>query len=113
MPIYDPTDPEQVASAERLRARERQRDLADLRAVLALPEGRRWLWRVMAETQAFRSSFDPDSAARMAFREGRRAVGLWLLDALAEAAPDAFPSLMAETWAAAQLPTTPTDEDDD
>lgn len=106
---YDPTDPDAVASEERLAAARQQRDLADLRAVLALAEGRRWIWRVLEQTAAFRASYDPDSPLRMAFAEGRRSTGLWLLAELQQAAPEAFASLIAETYAA--LPT-PTDEDD-
>lgn len=110
MTHYDPTDPEQVASEERLAALKAQRDLADLRAVLALPEGRRWLWRVLEQTAAFRASYDPDNPIRMAFAEGRRSTGLWLLAELQHAAPEAFASLISETYAASQLPT---DEDED
>lgn len=111
MARYDPTDPDAVASEERRLAREHQAALADLRAVLALAEGRRWLWRLLAHAELFRSSFDADNPARTAYREGRRGVGLWLLDEMAQADPAAFPSLVAETWAAAQ--TSPTEEDPD
>lgn len=108
---YDPTDPDAVASEERLAAARQRRDLADLRAVLELAEGRRWLWRVLEQTAAFRASYDPDSPIRMAFAEGRRSTGLWLLAELQAAAPDAFAALISETYAASQLPTT--DEDID
>jgi hypothetical protein len=109
---YDPTDPDAVASEERLAAVKQKRELADLRAVLSLPEGRRWLWRVLEQTAAFRASYDPDNPIRMGFSEGRRSVGLWLLAELQLAAPDAFASLIADTYAASQLPTTD-DEDTD
>jgi hypothetical protein len=109
---YDPTDPDAVASEERLAAVRQQRDLADLRTVLALAEGRRWIWRVLEQTAAFRASYDPDNPIRMAFAEGRRSTGLWLLAELQHAAPEAFASLIAETYAASQLPTPTTDEDD-
>lgn len=108
---YDPTDPDAVASEERLAASKARRELADLRTVLSTAEGRRWIWRVLEQTAAFRASYDPDSPIRMAFAEGRRSTGLWILAELQAAAPDAFASLIAETYAASQLP--PTDEDID
>jgi hypothetical protein len=109
---YDPTDPDAVASEERLAAVKQQRDLADLRAVLALAEGRRWIWRVLEQTAAFRASYDPDNPIRMSFAEGRRSTGLWLLAELQQAAPDAFPQMIAETWATSQLPPPHDDEDE-
>lgn len=111
MAHYDPNDPESVASAERLRAVREQRCRADLRAVLDTAEGRRFVWRVLERGAAFRASYDPDNPLRMAFAEGRRSIGLWLLAELQAAEPVSFPALMAESWAAAQLPTT--EEDDD
>lgn len=109
---YDPTDPDAVASEERLAAAKQARDLADLRAVLVLPEGRRWLWRVLEQTAAFRASYDPESPIRMAFAEGRRSTGLWLLAEISQADHTAIAGLMTETYAASQLPTTD-DEDID
>lgn len=108
---YDPTDPDAVASEERLAAAKQQRELTDLRAVLALPEGRRWLWRVLEQTAAFRASYDPESPIRMAFAEGRRSTGLWLLAEISQADHTAIANLMTETWTATQNP--PNDEDDD
>lgn len=107
--LYDPTDPDAVASEERRVAREIERHKADLRAVLAMPEGRRWLWRVLEQTAAFRASYDPDSPIRMAFAEGRRSTGLWLLAELQAAAPGEFAQLIAEVQTARLNPQ----EDDD
>lgn len=108
---YDPNDPDAVASEERLAAAKQQRELSDLRAVLSTAEGRRWIWRVLEQTAAFRASYDPDSPLRMAFAEGRRSTGLWLLAEMQHAAPDSFGSLISDTYAATQLPTHD-DEDD-
>lgn len=108
---YDPTDPDAVASEERLAAAKTARELADLRAVLGMAEGRRLIWRVLEQTAAFRASYDAESTIRMAFAEGRRSTGLWLLAEMQHAAPDAFASLIADTYAASQLPTND-DEDE-
>jgi len=108
--MYDPTDPAQVEAEERRIARELQRHQTDLRTVLSMPEGRRWLWRVLEQTAAFRASYDPDSPIRMAFAEGRRSTGLWLLAELQAAAPGEFAALIAEVQTAK---LNPTDEDND
>lgn len=103
---YDPTDPDAVASEERLIAAKQRRELDDLRAVLSLPEGRRWLWRVLEQTAAFRASYDAESPIRMAFAEGRRSTGLWLLAEISQADHTAIADLMTETWTAQNPPTT-------
>jgi hypothetical protein len=108
---YDPTDPDAVADRERRGAVRQTRDRADLRALLDRPEGRRWVWRVLEHGGAFHTSYDPDSPLRMAFAEGRRSIGLWLLAELQAAAPGEFAALISESYAASQLPTT--DEETD
>jgi hypothetical protein len=107
---YDPTDPDAVADRERRGAVRQTRDRADLRAVLAMPEGRRWVWRVLECGGAFQTSYDPESPLRMAFAEGRRSIGLWLLAEMQDAAPGEFAALISESYAASTLPTTEEDE---
>jgi hypothetical protein len=106
---YDPADPDAVAAEERRLARERQRDLADLRAVLEWPAGRRLIWRVLSQAQPFNASYD-ESPTRMAFAEGRRNVGLWLLAELQAASPGEFATLIAEASRASAITE---DEDSD
>lgn len=97
---YDPHDPEQVADAELRARRARELELDDLRVLLGLPEGRRFVWRVLAESRAFASSFHPEPS-RAAFGEGKRRVGLWLLAELQQADPTAFLGLMTDHWSPA------------
>jgi hypothetical protein len=67
----------------------------DLKAVLALPEGRRFIRRVLEKTAPFSSSFSADGMA-MAFREGHRNVGLILVAMLAEADPVVLAGLLVD-----------------
>lgn len=56
----------------------RRRDLEDLRAVLALPEGRRVLRRVLRTAGPLTLGVG-DTADATSFRQGGRWLGLWLL----------------------------------
>jgi hypothetical protein len=67
----------------------------DLRAVVALPQGRRVLRRLLEKTAPFASSFDSDPAV-MAFREGHRNMGLILVAMLAEVDGQALAALLVE-----------------
>jgi hypothetical protein len=73
----------------------------DLRAVVALPEGRRVLRRLLEKTAPFASSFDSDPAV-MAFREGHRNVGLILISMLAEMDGQALAALLVEVQGTGQ-----------
>lgn len=50
----------------------------DLRAIMARPEGRRFMWRLLSITGIYHSSFSTDHGA-MAYGEGKRSVGLQFL----------------------------------
>jgi hypothetical protein len=67
---------------------------ADFRAVLAVPAGRRFLRRVLAECGTHRGTF-AESERLSAFLEGKRAVGLWLLTLFADC-PGLYVQLLQE-----------------
>lgn len=54
-------------------------DAQDFEAIAGLPEGRRLLRRMIGECGIYHDSFTGD-ALNSAYREGKRAVGLWLID---------------------------------
>lgn len=72
---------------------DRERD--DLRAVLALPEGRRVLRRLLKRADPFASSFASD-AGLMAFKEGHRNMGLMLVSMIADADAKALAEVLVE-----------------
>lgn len=78
------------------RERRRSRDVNDLRKVLAIPEGRRYIWKLWGLTGVFRSSYTPKDANMTAFREGQRDVGLALLQDINDASPTALSQMRSE-----------------
>lgn len=74
----------------------RNRELEDARWVLGSAQGRRFLGRlVFHQAGVFRTSFNTNGMA-MAQNEGRRALGLVVLDLLQAAEHDALQRLMQE-----------------
>ncbi len=72
----------------------REQQLADTKAILDLPAGRRFLWRYLEATGIFRLSYTGDNATF--FNEGRREIGLKLLEDISEANPEAYLQMMQE-----------------
>jgi hypothetical protein len=73
----------------------RERDLSDIKKILDLPEGRRFLWRVLSEAKVFISCFN-DNNTTMAYLEGRRDVGLFVLNELTTANKNALSKIQNE-----------------
>lgn len=64
------------ASKEREVEAERVR-MADMRAIMSLPEGRRFMWSILEMTNVFGLSYTGNADTH--FNEGRRSVGLVFL----------------------------------
>jgi hypothetical protein len=92
--VTNAADASQVNSASGKERRGRDKDLEDLRAILALESGRRFIWRYLGECGVFRSSWEP--SAKIHFNEGRRDIGLRLLDDVMNANPQSYITMMAE-----------------
>jgi hypothetical protein len=88
-------DPVQVRTLDQLVRDKSNQDAADLKAVLALPEGRRFVFHLLDYANVYGSTFHL-SHASMSLLEGRRDVGLWLIKALESVDPLAYPRLLAE-----------------
>lgn len=73
----------------------RDRELEDIKTVLELPGGRRFLWRILTEARILGSCFHDDSQ-RMAYYEGRRDVGLFVLEELTKANKNALSKIQNE-----------------
>ena len=100
--MRDPTDlrsQESDDAADQRRAeRKQQREIEDIKWLLAHPQGRRIAWQWMGDAGVFRSTFNP-SGSVMAFNEGQRAQGLKLLMTVMAHAPDAFTKMQKEAKA--------------
>jgi hypothetical protein len=99
MTEFDPTDiQQQEAAREDAQAaanRVAKQEAADFLWLMNDPRGRRIVWRQLAASRVFHSSFDP-TAMNMAFNEGRRAEGLRLLGQVHSLCPDLYPTMMKE-----------------
>lgn len=94
--MIDPIQEEKdAARKEEFRKRRAERDRSDLKKVLEMPEGRRFLWKLMSGSRVFSSIFT-NNALEMSFREGRRTIGLEILQQITNASPDALTRMQKE-----------------
>jgi hypothetical protein len=93
--VANASDEEQLEKARGKETRRAMREVDDLRAVLALPGGRRLLWRILERGRMFNSGFESDTH-RVQFNEGRREMATWILAEIVRAKPTAFIEMMQE-----------------
>jgi hypothetical protein len=97
-PRFSPDDvAQEIAERQANEQREavkRQRDEDDLKWVLSDKRGRRMLASVLAVTGLYQGSFTGNSETF--FREGRRSVGLQLLERVNAADPEAYLKMLKE-----------------
>jgi hypothetical protein len=92
----DPIEPSEQDEAERLKSAKRvQREIDDLKWLMADARGRRFMARLLDRTGTMRSSFHT-SGSVMAFSEGRRDIGLFLTAEILEHTPKAYSQLLTE-----------------
>jgi hypothetical protein len=97
--MRDPTDlrgQEHDAQSDELQAREKRRkELEDIKWLMAHPQGRRLVSRLLEEAGVNRTSFN-HSGSLMAFNEGKRHIGLFLTGEVLQAAPEGYFKLLKE-----------------
>lgn len=77
--VIDTAD-EEAVPVRRNKARDkREKELNDLRDLLKTYGGRAFLWRVLTQTGLYRQSFTGDEPTTY-FNEGKRRIGLWLIE---------------------------------
>lgn len=91
---HNASDPKQVQRNEKNARARRRQQLADLRAVLKLPEGRRVFWALLDHCGVFRSIWN--NSALIHFNEGKRDTGLFIMHEIADADPNGLITMMAE-----------------
>lgn len=92
-------NPQQV-EAERTAAAERARvaaelEVSDIKWLMGSERGRRIVWRALTRAKVFTTSFST-VALEMAQAEGRKAEGYHLLGLVHAAAPNLYPTMVAE-----------------
>lgn len=75
--------------------RKSERELNDLKRVLALPEGRRLIWRILSETKFFCSTFQQDPNFH-AYIAGKRDIGVFLFAEISRLGPKVFEQMQNE-----------------
>lgn len=91
----DSAQAEKEAEKE-IKRRKRERDDSDMRKVLALPEGRRVMWDIMADAQIFREPYSVN-ALELANRSGRRYIGIGVFEKISRVDPK-FHAIMQKEY---------------
>lgn len=78
--------------------RKRERELGDMRKLLSIPEGRRFLWRLLSDAKVFAASYAGEAPSTF-FNEGKRDIGIKVLQEILAAKPDAFSQMQREAAA--------------
>lgn len=92
-PLFDSEEINKKKAVARKRLKEREQ--SDLRKVLFSAEGRRFVWRVLGEAKVFHGCFSLNGL-EMAKNEGKRDLGLFVLNDLLKSHPDAFAQMQRE-----------------
>lgn len=74
----------------------KKRHTTDLQAVLKTAQGRRVLWRILQACRVHQHSFVPGDSSATAFHCGQQSIGLFLLEAIEDAAPQAYTQMRGE-----------------
>ena len=82
------------AQREQLRKIQAASEAQDFQAIANLPEGRRLLRRLMSECGVYQTSFTGE-ALSAAHKEGKRVIGLWVLEQF-NSCPDLYIQLLTE-----------------
>ncbi len=102
---YNANDPEQVNKARTKAGREKKAHLNFVRSILLTPDGRKWLYRLLAECEVFTISYSAAEDTRgAAFRDGKKFVGLQLFSDAKKADPKLF-FMMIEECEQLKLPS--------
>lgn len=92
--VSNAADAEQVKSAKSKEDRQREQQLNDICAVLAIDSGRRLIWRLLGYCKIHESVME--QSARIYYNAGVQDVGHFILAEILAARPDAFLQMMQE-----------------
>jgi hypothetical protein len=95
MKTFNAADETQLAELAKKELRGRDRELEDLREILATKSGRRFVWRLLNASELF--SIAEVMNASIYALEGKRKLGKLLFLDVMEAAPEAYLLMMKES----------------
>ena len=102
--VYEPEELKAQKDREDKARVKREKEMADIRDVLSTPGGRRFIWRLLAESNTIDASFVPGQYDMTAFKEGQRDIGLKILLDIEEAKPGIYAQITNEIRSAAVDP---------
>lgn len=73
----------------------RENELEAIKVLLSHRFGRDFVWRLLEECRLYQSSYQ-GNAEEAVFNEGKRNVGLWVLNEVLQAAPNAYATMRQE-----------------
>jgi hypothetical protein len=91
----EPIDEREAQQAHAAQALKRKQQVEDFKWLMAHAQGRRIVSRLLEETGVHRTSFN-HSGSVMAFNEGKRHLGLYLMAEILEIAPESYVKLLKE-----------------
>jgi len=106
---FDAADPESVNKVKKQAGRRRKLRLEFVAKIMADREGRRWVHDILRQSEVFRTSFCERDASPLsiAFREGKRYIGLLLLGDVMKAAPATYTLMVQEAEERKDSPLAP------
>lgn len=91
----EPVDEHEEAAEKARHALKRKQQIEDFKWLMAHAQGRRIVSRLLEESGVHRTSFN-HSGSVMAFNEGKRHLGLYLMAEILEIAPESYVKLLKE-----------------
>jgi hypothetical protein len=91
----EPVDEHAEQAAQATKALKRKQQVEDFKWLMAHAQGRRIVSRLLEESGVHRTSFN-HSGSVMAFNEGKRHLGLYLMAEILEIAPESYVKLLKE-----------------
>lgn len=92
--VKNAADENQVREAEKKEKLEQDLAVSDLKFLLATAQFRRFVWRYLGFCRVFHQVFTGNSETF--FNDGKRVVGLKLLDEVTTVSPDAYMQMLKE-----------------
>lgn len=92
---YDASDERAVRAARSRARREDEERLEMVKAVMSMPQGRKWVWGILAHCAVLQTPF-ATNALVMAFTAGKQDVGHFIIRDIMEVAPEMYLKMAAE-----------------
>jgi hypothetical protein len=93
--VKNASDESQIQGAKIKVKLGKESEINDLKFLLSTDQGRRFIWKLISKCGVFRQSFTGNS--QTFFMEGERNIGLFVLDSVMEADPEAYVKMYTQS----------------